>query len=79
LFADDSRPFQVALVGDNDDRFRVCHLVADGVQQVDGFLIRSSVCDGVDYDVAVHLVLAPRVQFLYTQRIGIFSSAIGLL
>lgn len=61
LFSDDARTFQVALVSDNDDGFRVSYLVADGVQQVDSFLVRSSVGDGVDNDIGVDVVFPPRV------------------
>ena len=64
MFSDDAGPLEVALVGYNNDRLRVRHFVADCVQQVRGFLIWSSIGDGVDDDITVHVIFSPCVQFL---------------
>jgi len=68
LLSDNARSFQIALVGDDDDRFGVSNLVTNGVQQVDSFLVRPSVGDRVDDDVTVDVIVSPRVQFLPRNR-----------
>ena len=74
FFADHARSFEVALVGDEDDgpcaantgcrHSRVA--VTNAREDVGGFLVGAAVSDGVDDNVAMHVILLPHLQVLCT-------------
>ena len=68
FFADHTRSFKIAFIGDENDGSRAAGrhgvMIANARQNVGRFLIRSPVSDGVDDYVSVDVVLLPYVEIL---------------